>query len=218
MGLVEETPLKIFVLRMACNIHQQKHFRHVKIAYDPSLDYSKICRTVFTEKWLCVAEKINVNAHVHFQGYTEYSDDYFKDLFHRLTEDHYLRKANKKARPVRHVRAGCVDELGFQYLCKEDPPNVLSALGFEPEDIQALHEASEEHVQELKCGLKRKLHELDPEPTPQDLHRKYRMEGLAYYEASDKMPPPNFQKLVLWAMYTSPGASCATKEYVSERI
>jgi hypothetical protein len=193
--------------------------RHTKLAYDPHLNYPYMCKKLYGDnKYLCVAEKMSVNAHVHFQGVTNLTTREYDDLFTELTCEHYLKRDNKKARPVRHVRAGDVDELGFQYMCKENPPNILARNQFEDEDIQALHEASEEHVQELKCGLKRKLHELDPEPTPQDLHRKYRMEGLAYYEASDKMPPPNFQKLVLWAMYTSPGASRATKEYVSERI
>lgn len=73
-------------------------------------------------------------------------------------------------------------------------------------------------MEEIKCGLKRKLHELDQGLPPRDLHKKMMREGLAYYIASEKMPPPNFQKHVLWAMATAPTASEVTLEYVSQRI
>lgn len=194
-------------------------FRHTKLSYDPSLDYEKICRELFGEnRYLCVAEKMNINAHVHFQGETNLTEREYDDKFTLLVQDHYLKKSNPKARPVRHVRSGDVDELGYQYMCKENPPNVLAKNRFDEEEIQALHEQSECHVDELKCGLKRKLHQLSPELSPQSLHRRYRREAGVYYETSDKMPPPNVQKLILWAMYTSPGASLETKDYVMERI
>lgn len=194
-------------------------FRHTKLRYDPALDYPAICHAVYGEnKHLCVLEKVDVNAHVHCQGITNLTQREYDEKFTDLTANHYLRKQKTNARPVRHERQGKVDETGFQYMCKEDPPKVLSKNGFSDEDIRALHEQSEEHVAELKCGLKRKLHELSPESSPQEMHLQYQEEGLAYYESIDKMPPPNYQKLVLWAMYTSPGASTSVKRYVATRI
>lgn len=189
--------------------------RHTKVQYDPTLDYQAICRAVYGEnKCLCVAEKLRVNAHVHFQGYSDFSESAYDRAFTEWTKEHYLRKTKSGSRPVRHMRTVTTEE-GFQYMCKEADvsTHVLYKQGLTDEDIQKLHQKSEEHVDELKSGLKRKLHELDQERSPQGLHRQYRLEGLAYYANDDKMPPPNFQKLVLWAMYTSPGASSEVKEY-----
>lgn len=189
------------------------------MSYDPSLDYSTMCHELYGEnKHLCVLEKIDINAHCHFQGITNLTVRQYDDKFTELTSTHYLRKQKTNARPVRHERQGKVDETGFQYMCKEDPPKILSKNGFSDEDIQQLHEQSAEHVAELKCGLKRKIHELSPGPDPEALHEKCLDTASDYYEDVDKMPPPNLQKLILWAMHTMPGASRAQKRWCIRRI
>ena len=195
-------------------------FRHTKIFYDHTLDYGKIARAVYgTNKCLVVAEKIQTNAHVHFQGITDFSERVYVDKFSEATADHYMRKQKSTSRPIRHVRTGEINEQGFQYMCKESPPTVLYKQELTDEDIIALHEASEEHVDELKHGLKRKLHEIDTSSdSPSEVHAKYREHGLDYYIDQDKMPPPNFQKHILWAMASKKPPHHAWKLYVAERI
>lgn len=193
--------------------------RHFKVCYDSSLDYQRICEDVFDRELpaLAVLEKVHSNAHVHIQGTTTLSDKAFDKALDDWSESHFKRRLKSGARPVKQTR-GVVDKIGFQYMCKEASPTVLYKQHITDDEIAEMHHASDEHVVEMKNSLKRKLHELDQELSPQALHRVYRLEGLAFYAADDKMPPPNFQKLVLWAMYTSPGASPSLKEYVSERI
>lgn len=138
----------------------------LKVSYDPSWvyeDYVKICESLFTDspKILVVAEKMHVNSHVHFHGYSYYADATFKKKAPALIKPlHYTQKVgtpayNKKARPVQGM--GCVaTELGFQYLCKE-PPNAVAPLyqrGFTPEELMELHAKSQEFVKELKFNTR----------------------------------------------------------------
>lgn len=138
----------------------------LKVSYDPSWvyeDYVKICESLFTDspKILVVAEKMHVNSHVHFHGYSYYADATFKKKAPALIKPlHYTQKVgtpayNKKARPVQGM--GCVaTELGFQYLCKE-PPNAVAPLyqrGFTPEELMELHAKSQDFVKELKFNTR----------------------------------------------------------------
>lgn len=101
--------------------HATLHYRHSKILFCPSINWEAMGRALFGDnKALIVAEKIHVNHHVHIQGMTTLSDDHYDKCVTQWTQDHYLRKADPKARPVRHVRARTVDEGGFQYMCKEE--------------------------------------------------------------------------------------------------
>jgi len=68
-------------------------------------------------------------------------------------------------------------------------------------------------------SLKRRLHELELEDTtPAAVHKKYRVEGLKYYNTQNMVPPQNFQRLVLQAMGTKEPPFDAILEYVSERL
>lgn len=194
-------------------------FRHTKIQYDPSLDYEKICKAVYGEnQCLCVAEKLETNAHVHFQGLTNLGKERYDDLFAEYTQNHFIRRVKPGARPVRHVRSGNVDEVGFQYMCKESPPNVLYKNGFTEQDIEDMHQASEEHVEEVKSGMKRKLHEMEFTGTPEYVHEEMQVAALKYFISENKFTPPNFQKQVLYAMATKPGVTDAEFRYVAKRI
>ena len=110
---------------------------HFKCNYDDSWDYPAICRIFFgTNQCLCQAEKMNVNAHVHFQGDTDLTPKQVETAITELAATHYLKKHSPKARPIRRVH-GTVTVVGYQYLSKEgrDP---LYSQGFSAADLVAL--------------------------------------------------------------------------------
>lgn len=138
----------------------------LKVSYDPSWvqeDYLKICESLFWDspKILVVAEKLQVNAHVHFHGYSYYAEETFKKKAPALIKPmHYTQKVgtpayNKKKRPVQGM--GMVaTELGFQYLVKE-PPNAVAPLyqrGFTLEELMELHEKSQAYLKQLKFNIR----------------------------------------------------------------
>lgn len=198
------------------------HFRHSKIEYDPRVNWKEVCAKLFEDryKYLCVAEKLDVNAHVHLQGFTCMGDKEWDKLCRDLLADHY-KLQDPKARPIRHSRKEVTDK-GFQYMCKEDPfgnKNILARNLFTDGELLELYEKSEEHVKELKEGLRDYLFQKVPlDEDPAKLHAEYRLAGIDYYLEQDKMPPPNFQKHILWAMAKTDPPCKRRKIYVSERI
>ena len=178
---------------------------HFKMSFDPALDYPAIAQELYgTNKALVCAEKMDVNAHVHFQGYTDYADTTFRDRTTAATASHYMRKDITK-RPVRHVKRK-LDETGFQYMCKEALPTILYKHQFTDADITEMHEASNEHVQELKEGLRNHLVELDSIKRlvpiePGKCFKRAIVEAMLYYQAKGTMPPPNVRKLTIWALF-----------------
>lgn len=197
-------------------------FRHSVICYDPSIDWAAVCAALFqAEKpYLCVAEKLDTNGHVHMQGKTKLSQRDFDKLAKDLLKDHYKFK-DPKARPIHHMRRETTEE-GYQYMCKENPVqtrNILAKNMFTDAELTELWEKSEFHVKELKEGLRKYLYEKVPmEENPAELHAAYRLSGIEYYIEQDKMPPPNFQKHILWAMALADPPCKRRKIYVAERI
>lgn len=129
-----------------------------------------------------------------------------------------MRHNGEKHNPVKHSKKE-INEKGFQYMCKEGPPAVLFQQGFLPGEIEELHKLSDQHVDQLKHGLKRKLHEIDITGLdPAETHRRYRKGAMDYYRHEGKMGPPNLQKLIVWAMVEKTPISPRREEYLLERI
>lgn len=128
-----------------------KMYRHFVLDYDPNFDYESICRQLFYDEWLCVVEKIDINAHCHFQGKTNLAADTFRKHATALTQGHYKR-AVEGARPLRHKKSPA-DATGFQYMMKATD-TVLST-SFDQEKLDELRQASTDHVTDLKERCKR---------------------------------------------------------------
>ena len=197
-------------------------FRHTAIDFDPSLPWADICVKLFKpdRPYLCVVEKFDTNSHVHMQGQTDMAQRVFDDYCRELCKDHYKYK-DPKARPIHHSRRR-IDEEGYKYMCKENPVacrHVLAKNMFTDEELTELWEKSELYVKEMKEGLRKHLSSTVPlDDDPAKLHADYRLSGLEYYIDQDKMPPPNFQKHILWAMARAEPPCKRRKIYVSERI
>lgn len=208
---------------------------HFKCAYDPSWDYAKRAKSVFGEnKCIVQLEKLGANAHVHFQGMTSLTERMMEDHLNALSNDHYAVVEFKKAyekwlevednplkkpsrpRPVKMARRS-VDDKGFQYLMKEGTMPMYQQ-HFTVEELNKLAQKSDEHVEELKNGMKEYLHGRHYDPEPGRAFKRMRLDALEYYEETDKRPRPTFQKDVLWAMYQHPARDVAWKEFVAERI
>lgn len=106
-------------------------------------------------------------------------------------------------------------------MCKHDDSQILYQNGFADEELIELKRMSDERREEVKQSMS---HYIEEElansvfTSPENMHAAYRSKGLDFYIMEDKLPPPNFQKLVLWAMIKSKHSSGATKVYVSQRI
>jgi len=118
-----------------------------------------------------------------------------------------------------------VTEDGYQYMLKESPPVVVWSSGhFTPEIIAELHEKSQGHVQELKQQMYYYvLEQFEKRPIPDDMeskdvHNLWRRYAGRYYRSEDKMPPPNFQKLVLWYMSKHYKEKDIIQDYIYARI
>lgn len=192
------------------------------VHYDPEwtkMDkWKTLGRALFDHyKCLIVVEKLDINAHVHVQGYTCYEDSTFREKVKALTRDHWAAKAGKRIN--QKFKSAEADELGFQYMCKEGVDGVLYQQGFEPGELEELVKNSDAYVEEKKNSLKRHLHELDIDGLLPDLvHKRYKIEGARYYRDQEILPPPNFQKLVLNAMMTRKPYDEDRLSYVADRI
>lgn len=191
--------------------------QHIKCNYDPTWDYPAIARNLFGgNQCLVVAEKLATNAHVHFQGYTDLGPREFEKAITDLAATHYSKKVNSACRPVKRAKRS-VDEIGFQYLCKEERPPLYSQ-GFTELELQALRDASDQHVDELKHGLGDYLADRMYDSEPVRAFNRMRLDALQYYSENDRRPSPRFQKDVLWVMYKHRQSTEEWKIFVSERI
>lgn len=181
---------------------------HFKVETCVSVDVVNLAISLFLQnKCLVVLHKgKNENPHWHFQGETELDESEIKKKLAEVAQGHTKKVSNPNSRPVKRRKVDA-DDLGYQYMMKEDPPKVVYSRGFTEEELDELHEASKDHVEQLKNQLqyylvdKIKWEEEDGKMiNPKDLHPQFRRHAINYYMEEDKMPPPNLQKLILWYM------------------
>jgi len=203
---------------------------HFKLEVCRTVDPQALAFQIFgTRKHLVVMHQgKKENPHWHFQGMTSLSPGSLKTVFTTVSNGHTKRLSNPTSRPLKQAKAK-VDETGYQYMLKESPPNVVTSVGFTPDEIDELHEASKAHVKELqnkvfdylvpkivfhpiikvaKPVLDKKGHLIDhkmvdgPGPLyePVQVHNSIRLAALDYYMEKDIMWPPNLQKLILFYM------------------
>lgn len=193
---------------------------HFKVETCSSIDPVDVARVVFDmNRYLVVLHKgKNENPHWHFQGDTTWASSRLDEYLAELAANHTKKIAKPNSRPIKRAKKG-IDEVGFQYMMKETPPTVVSTT-FTEAELEELHAASEEHVDEMKNKLYHYLEErLDMSKTPAQVHAQARLLSGVYYLDENKMPPSNLQKLILWHI-----AKLAGKEnevfvsYVFERI
>lgn len=208
---------------------------HFKCVYDPTWDYAKKAKSIFGEnKCLVQLEKLGSNSHVHFQGLTSLSERAIEDHINALSNEHFsvitfkkefekwseiegnpLKKPSRP-RPVKMARRS-VDDKGFQYLMKEGTMPMHSQ-HFTVDELNKLAQQSEEHVEELKNGMKEYIHARHYDQEPNKAFKRMRLDALEYYEETEKRPRPTFQKDVLWVMYQHGSSNVEWKEFVAERI
>jgi len=125
---------------------------HFKVSGLQDWDYEAEAYEFFAgSKCIVQYEKLSDNPHVHFQGYTSLGPDAIKKRVTALSAKHPTRKV-ANSRPVKMVRTGLVNEIGFQYLMKEGH-QPLHSIGFTPEELEELKAKSDLHVEELKMSL-----------------------------------------------------------------
>jgi len=198
---------------------------HLKIKYDHTWDYKALCIDLCGSDLmdvLCVAEKLDENAHVHIQGQSVLSDNAFKEVRTKWKDTHYTLKPtpanpNPKCHPWKECKHE-IDEKGYQYMSKEgrDP---LYSNGFSDDQLAALKAASDAHVDELKNGLRNYLHTITYLGDAHKVYNHMREDGINWYMEQDKWPQPNrFKNDLLRAMITHPGVKPYWKDFVYEKM
>lgn len=140
------------------------------------------------------------NPHWHFQGTSLLTDRDISTLFAGIRSQHTKLLSHPKSHPLKRKREDPTED-GFQYMMKEGLKSVVCSRGFSKEDLEALHEASMEHVSALKAELYTFLSEKRIKFSCASLyHKDCRFTAIQFYDGQDRMPPPNFQKLVLFHM------------------
>lgn len=200
---------------------------HFKCETCVSIDPKGIAENLFGEnQHLVVLHKgKNENPHWHFQGQLAVSKAEYEKVVKKMADGHSKKIAKPKSRPVKRA-LGNITDTGYQYMMKEDPPVVVCSRGFTEEELEELHEKSSEHVDELKAELRTvfqdKMDFTYVVPS-KELHLQARIHGFDYYADKEKLPPPNFQRLVLFQLYRAalaaeyPGLA-RLKKYVAQSI
>lgn len=181
---------------------------HFKVEVCATIDVEALVDTIFGEnKHLVVLHKgKHENPHYHFQGETDLAKQDLQKVYQDIAAGHSKKISNPKSRPLKSAKKG-IDEKGYQYMMKEGVDSVRHSRGFSDEELEQLAIDSKEYVESLKAGLYEYLQDFEWKPKskdareqPGEIHDMLRGKALDYYLEEDKMPPPNFQKLILYYM------------------
>jgi len=127
---------------------------HFKALFDQLWDYPAICKKFFLadKPYLAVKEHPTTNAHVHFQGYSRAGEHTFNKMRNRLGNTHHLKKENPNTRPTSMAKR-TVNDVGFQYMCKDLTAPPLAVNMFTPEDLVTMKAHSTMRIKELKYNV-----------------------------------------------------------------
>ncbi|AXH77986.1 MAG: putative replicase [Cressdnaviricota sp.] len=181
-------------------IQQTIYLRHFKCAYDQLLNWNDICAILFgCNKYLVVEEKVTKNPHFHVQGYTNFTDAYFRKQVQKyVTQPHYLGQKGKQ--PVRHAKSTEqreIDEKGFQYMLKEPWDNVVCDQGFDSQELVDLKHAAHEHWHKCKYSWKEAMDKVpDTYPDIPKMFQTLCYATMEHYSSIDKDMPNNVRNRV----------------------
>jgi len=127
---------------------------HFKAAFDQLWDYPTICKKFFLadKPYLAVKEHPVTNAHVHFQGYSLAGEDSFRKQMQRLGKTHHLKKEKSTNRPISMAKR-TVNDIGFQYMCKDLSVPPLAVNIFTHEDLVTMKAHSTMLIKDLKYNI-----------------------------------------------------------------
>jgi len=204
---------------------------HWKVNYDPAWDYAELARDLFgSNKCLIVAEKLCTNAHVHIQGYCDWSERKQDQIKKEWADKHYTKQgpALKNAetgkdvnpRPIRCARRE-VNETGFQYMCKEDRPPLV-ARGFTQEELDELSGKAKEVKELYKHGLEEIVHAQELNDLTgiymDQMHTRIVLACVDWYKSLGKYPPPGFYKKVVFLIITHPKATERIRNHFAHKL
>lgn len=172
---------------------------HFKCETCVSVDPKGIAEYLFGgNKHLVVLHKgKNQNPHWHFQGELAVTMKQYCAKIASMAKGHSKKIAKPSSRPVKRAMNG-VNELGYQYMLKEDPYVVVCSHGFTEAELEELHEKSKEAVDELKSQLLIVYRQIDfatATQVPKDLHTVARVMGFRHYADRSVLPPPQLPEV-----------------------
>jgi len=150
-----------------------------------------------TKQCLIILER-GSKRHWHIHGTWIGDRKAYKEYFHPDRKGH----GRQKTRPVRVALDK--DEQGFQYICKESPPNVVKQWHITDEQIAEWHIKSEEYKADKDRKMKRWLSEVPQSGTPSEYFRA--LKRVAYNWTLDEgklIHPARLNSYVVTCMYGS---------------
>jgi len=200
------------------------YLAHVKVAWDPALNWAKIADNLFDgDKVLVQYEKFNSsNPHCHLQGITTRAWRTFTNMTQQIAKEHQycapdpITGLRPKKRPVNKQEQFKTTERGFQYLMKEghDP---LYSRGFSPAELEELKLASQAHVHELKQGLQDYLHTktFPTHSLASEIWDRMQLAACEYYKETETKLGRHHRFNLINAMITHPQATGMWKVYAA---
>lgn len=198
----------------------QYRLEHFKCEYDPTWDYTAVATDIFNgPRVLVIAEKMHINAHVHFQGETTLAPTTFGDKITALAAKHWRKKECPNSRPVKRAKKE-VNETGFQYVLKEEPAKILYSRGFTDKELEELHEKALEHKDMYKKGLYEHLLAILVRPTDEGKEVYYRFfdEAHKWLKDNDRQIFRHTRMDILNAMASHPNTTVSMRRYVADHI
>lgn len=133
-----------------------RHFLVRKYDYGLEERFKDICAMLFSGDYLVVKE-YRPKEHYHVQGVSELCDrDFAKIQQEEITRKHRYIQEKKDARLCQNS-AKAVNELGFQYMCKQKDSKLICT-SLSDDVIADLQAKSDAHVEKLKNELHEYIH------------------------------------------------------------
>lgn len=201
---------------------------HMKVKYDPTwtatIDehgrnmWELLCDALCGNNYhqvLCVAEKLDTNAHVHIQGETTLFQDEIAAIKKEWKEKHYMCMPGRENRNPFKQCQKLVDEKGYQYMSKEGHPP-LFVRGFTQEQLDKMKAESDAVVAELKFGLRDVLHAKTYAASAERALWDMIKDARAWYKENDRQYNAGLKFRVLNIMDSHPQKTPAWDDYINE--
>ncbi len=174
-------------------------YANVVVDVHEEFDIVDFAETFFEtgSRLLIVKEKAR-KAHWHVHGTWKGDRKAYKEYHHSL-------RAGEGRAMTRPVRVSFDrDEKGFQYCCKESPPNVIRQWHISDADIEKWHQASEDVKKCSLFALKRSLSEVSTGCSAPEYFRNLKRAAYDHQIAADKtIHPSQLNSYVVTTMYAT---------------
>lgn len=192
--------------------------KHFVTGYDSGIKWEEWAVRLYGDgKLIVAAEHLKSNAHVHFHGDSQLSAKDWKVEFKAFKDAHPIKKipGAENLRPTKEATKG-LDETGYQYVAKEK--HQLYSQGVSEEEMSSLRDASEEHFQKLKNGMKNHIHTRHYEGAAADVFRQIGNDCIRYNRDNGISIRPQYRTDVYNTMLSHPDCNDEWMDFINSKL